>query len=351
MMQFIRLIACLATLSLATLVQAQDNPFDPGWVLEPEASSLRFQSVKNQSKIESSSFATITGTIEPSGLATVKILLDSVDTKVDLRNVRMRFLFFETFKFPEATITVQIDPADVTDLAQVRRKRMVLPYSISLHGISQTLEADLALTLIDDDLVAVSTNEPITLAVSDFALTEGLEKLQDAASVEIVPSTTVTFDFIFKRLSGGSDAIVTAVATPEKPASAALEAEGDFSLEACVGRFEILSRSGNIYFAPGSARLTTDSRPLLDTVADIVRRCPGLVIQVGGHTDSLGPDEANQVLSERRAASVVSYLAEKGIASGRVIPVGFGEKRPVASNDTPKGRSQNRRIEFSVGNS
>lgn len=168
----------------------------------------------------------------------MKILLDSVDTKVDLRNVRMRFLFFETFKFPEATITVQIDPAAVADLAQVRRKVMTLPYTISLHGISKTLEADLALTLIDDDLVAVSTNEPIALAVADFALTEGLEKLQDAASVEIVPSSTVTFDFIFNRLSSEGEATVTATAAPEEPASAALEAAGDFSLEACVGRFE-----------------------------------------------------------------------------------------------------------------
>ena len=350
-MHIIRLIACLAALSVGAMAQAQDNPFEPGWVLEPEASSLRFQSVKNQSKIESSSFATITGAIEPSGMATVKILLDSVDTKVDLRNVRMRFLFFETFKFPEATITVQIDPAAVADLAQVRRKVMTLPYTISLHGISKTLEADLALTLIDDDLVAVSTNEPIALAVADFALTEGLEKLQDAASVEIVPSSTVTFDFIFNRLSAKGEATQTAAAAPEKPASAALEATGDFSLEACVGRFEILSRSGNIYFAPGSARLTPDCRPLLDTVADIVERCPGLVIQVGGHTDSLGPDAANQALSEKRAASVVSYLAGKGIAPDRAIPVGFGEKIPVATNDTPKGRSQNRRIEFSVGNS
>ncbi len=350
MMHFVRLFACLFIWSLATMAPAQDNPFAPGWVLQPEASSLRFQSVKNQSKIESSSFATISGEINPSGKAGVKILLDSVDTKIDLRNVRMRFLFFETFKFPEATISVQLDAADIADLAQVRRKTMVLPYTITLHGITKALEANLALTLIDDDLVAVSTNEPITLAVADFALTDGLEKLEDAASVEIVPSTTVTFDFIFNRLPGEADATITAATTPEKPASVALEAQGDFSLEACVGRVEILSRTGNIYFGPGSARLTADSWPLLDTVADIVQRCPGLVIQVGGHTDSLGPDDANQTLSERRAGSVVTYLAGKGIAADRVIPVGFGEKYPVATNDTPKGRGQNRRIEFSVGN-
>lgn len=350
-MRLIRLFACLTALLCSTAVTAQDNPFFPGWALEPEASSLRFQSVKNQSKIESSSFATITGDIEPTGAATLKILLDSVDTKIDLRNVRMRFLFFETFKFPEATVTLQVDPADIADLAQVRRKIVHMPYAINLHGITKTLEADLALTLIGDDLVAVSTNDPITLSVADFDLTGGLEKLQDAANVEILPSTTVTFDFIFKRQAANGSNLVVATTTPENPASAALEAAGDFSLEACLGRFEILSRTGNIYFGPGSARLDRKSTPLLDTVVDVVTRCPGLIIQVGGHTDSKGPDAANQRLSERRASSVASYLTSKGIAENRIVSSGYGEKQPVASNDTEKGRSQNRRIEFSAGNS
>ncbi|MGB5560199.1 MAG: OmpA family protein [Paracoccaceae bacterium] len=350
-MHILRLIACLAALALAPAAHAQNNPFEPGWALQSEASSLRFQSVKKQSTIESSSFATFTGGITPDGAATINILLDSVDTKVDLRNVRMRFLFFETFKFPEATITLQIDPADVADLAQVRRKSIRQPYTIDLHGVSKTLEADVVLTLISEDLVAVSSNEPINLAVADFSLTEGLEKLQEAANVPIVPSSTVTFDFIFKRLpSSGADTVTTAQSTAT-PANAALEAAGDLSLEACVGRFEILSRSGNIYFAPASARLDPDSTPLLDTVVDVVQRCPDLTIQIAGHTDSYGPDDANQALSERRAASVASYLTQKGVAPGRVIPVGFGEKQPVATNDTAKGRSQNRRIEFSVANS
>lgn len=280
----------------------------------------------------------------------MKILLDSVDTKVDLRNVRMRFMFFETFQYPEATITLQISPENVADLAQVRRKVMLLPYTINLHGVTKTLEADLALILISDDLVAISTNEPITLSVADFDLTEGTEKLQEAANVEIIPFSTITFDFIFKRLSLKNGASATAMATPKKPASAALESEGDFSLEACIGRFEILSRTGNIYFPPGSASLDRKSGPLLDTVVDIAGRCPGLVIQAGGHTDSLGAEEANQRLSECRAKSVASYMTDSGIEPARVLSVGFGEKRPVAENETEKGRSRNRCIEFSVGN-
>ena len=341
--------APLFALALAASAQAQDGPFGTGWVLANDASSLQFQSIKNGSKIETSSFATMSGQIAPDGTATLEILLDSVDTKVDLRNVRMRFLFFETFNFPKATVTTQIPPALIADLAEVRRKTVTLPFTLDLHGVSKTLDAQLALTLIGDDLVAVSTAEPLNISVEDFALMEGLGKLEEAANVTIVPSSAVSFDFIFRANAGGT-APAPAPAEETAPATAALETAGDFSLEACVGRFEILSRTGNIYFRPGSSRLDSASAPLLDTVADIVTRCPDLTIQIAGHTDSVGAADQNQRLSESRAASVVGYLRDKGINADRMIAVGFGEDQPVASNDTNQGRSQNRRIEFAVAN-
>ncbi|EAQ03135.1 hypothetical protein OB2597_13363 [Pseudooceanicola batsensis HTCC2597] len=331
----------------APLAVAQSDPFSGGWRLEAEASSLQFQSIKNGSTIETSSFATMTGEIAPDGTAVLTILLDSVDTKVDLRNVRMRFLFFETFQFPEAKVSTRIDPGMVADLETVRRKTVDLPFSLSMHGVSRDLTAQISLTLIGADLVAVSTAEPIPLQVADFNLMGGLEKLEDAASVTIVPSTTVSFDLIFRRGEGAPAAVQT-VAAEAKPASAALEPTGNFDLEACVGRFEILSRTGNIYFRPGSSRLDDASAPLLDSIYDIISRCPGLRIAVAGHTDSIGSAASNQSLSERRASSVVDYLAAKGLGQGRMIAVGYGEARPVADNGTDAGRSRNRRIEFSV---
>ena len=341
--------AAAVALLMAGPLAAQDDPFGAGWLLQPEASSLTFQSVKNGSVVEASSFASISGAIEPDGEAAISILLDSVDTKVDLRNVRMRFLFFETFLHPEARVSLRLDPALPDELREVRRKVVRLPYELTLHGVTRPLEADLAVTLIGEDLVSVSTGEPILLAVEEFGLTEGLRKLEEAAGVTIVPSTTVTFDLIFEAAAPEAPAELTlAAAAPAAPAEAALEEEGDFSKEACVGRFEILSRTGNISFAPGSARLDVSSRPLLESVVDIVSRCPELKIRVAGFTDSVGPEDENQALSERRAASVARYLAERGIEASRVVSVGFGEAEPVADNATPEGRSRNRRIEFSV---
>ncbi|MEM8703630.1 MAG: OmpA family protein, partial [Pseudomonadota bacterium] len=118
--------------------------------------------------------------------------------------------------------------------------------------------------------------------------------------------------------------------------------------EACEGRFEILSRTDNIYFASGSARLDARSAPLLDSLVDIIVRCPDLNIEVGGHTDSDGGAAGNQRLSERRAAAVEDYIAAQNVSALRITSVGYGETRPVASNDTPDGKRRNRRIEFTV---
>ena len=336
----------LAGLAVVQDARAQINPFANGWTLKPELSALNFQSVKKQTVVESSSFATMEGTISPTGATEVNVLLDSVDTKIDLRNVRMRFLFFETFNFPKATITTQIDAALLNDLADLRRKTVPVTYTMTLHGVTKTFDADVAVTLLGPDLVSVASKTPISVSVADFDLMGGLQKLQEAANVDIIPSATVSFDFIFERNS------TTAQAAPApavaQPASVALEAEGDFDREACKGRFEILSRTGNIYFASGSARLEDKSTPLLNSLADIVSRCPEMVIEVGGHTDSVGGDASNMRLSEARAQSVMRFLLDRGIEPGKLVSKGYGETTPLASNDTSEGRWKNRRIEFKV---
>ena len=75
-----------------------------------------------------------------------------------------------------------------------------------------------------------------------------------------------------------------------------------------------------------------------------------MVVEIGGHTDNVGDNYSNQKLSEARANVVRTYLLEKGIAPGRITAVGYGETRPVASNDTPEGRQQNRRTEVKILN-
>ncbi|WP_299483921.1 OmpA family protein [uncultured Roseibium sp.] len=326
---------------------AQTNFFEPGWTLQPEASTVRFQSVKNLTKVESSGFVQFQGKIEADGEAEIRIFLDSVDTKIDLRNVRMRFLFFETFEFPEALISAKIDPAALTDLAKLRRKIIPFNFDLQLHGVTKSLETEVAVTLVGEDIVAVSSTAPISIAANDFNLDGGIKKLEEAANVAIVPSATVTFDFLFSKNTGQKIAEETRPEVTEAAATA-IEPEGNLDEEACKGRFEILSRTDNIYFDSGSSSLDARSAPLLDSLVDIIVRCPDLKIEVGGHTDSVGSAAGNQRLSERRAAAVEAYISNQNVSETRITSVGYGETRPVASNDTPDGKRRNRRIEFTV---
>ena len=104
----------------------------------------------------------------------------------------------------------------------------------------------------------------------------------------------------------------------------------------------------DVLFDTGSANLKPGTREKLAKVAGILLSHRGLKLQVEGHTDSVGSEDYNQRLSENRAASVRTYLVDSGIASNAVGTAGFGETMPVASNDTPTGRQQNRRVELIV---
>lgn len=95
-------------------------------------------------------------------------------------------------------------------------------------------------------------------------------------------------------------------------------------------------------FATGSSKLTDEAKTLLDAVVPCIKA----PFEVGGHTDNVGAPERNQALSERRAASVASYLASKGVDGKLLNAKGYGETAPIADNDSAEGKAKNRRIEF-----
>jgi outer membrane protein OmpA-like peptidoglycan-associated protein len=109
-----------------------------------------------------------------------------------------------------------------------------------------------------------------------------------------------------------------------------------------------LDMPGNVTFAFDSSDLNAQFFPVLDKVAGTLKEFDKSVIEVAGHTDSVGSDAYNQTLSEKRANSVASYLSSHGVPSARMVTHGAGEAHPVASNDTEEGRSQNRRVEITI---
>jgi len=121
------------------------------------------------------------------------------------------------------------------------------------------------------------------------------------------------------------------------------------SVSECQALFNELKSGKSILFETSRANIRgAASFDLLNKIAAAANRCSSFQISVEGHTDSQGGDQLNQELSQRRANEVLNYLGQNGVTTSRLTARGFGETRPIATNDTSAGRAQNRRIEFTV---
>lgn len=108
----------------------------------------------------------------------------------------------------------------------------------------------------------------------------------------------------------------------------------------------ILVMPGNVTFASGSSAVKPDFEDVLMSVSMVLKEFDKTLLEITGHTDSTGSDASNLQLSESRARSVSNSLQRDGVALGRMLTQGFGESRPIASNNTDDGRQANRRVEL-----
>jgi len=107
-------------------------------------------------------------------------------------------------------------------------------------------------------------------------------------------------------------------------------------------------RLKNIYFDFDKATLKSQSFVELNKVVDFLKQNQTVEIEISGHTDNKGSDDYNLNLSQGRSQSVVDYLVGQGIESFRLTAHGYGEGKPIDSNDTEEGRANNRRVEFTI---
>jgi outer membrane protein OmpA-like peptidoglycan-associated protein len=103
-----------------------------------------------------------------------------------------------------------------------------------------------------------------------------------------------------------------------------------------------------INFETGADKMKESSFDILNKMAAILNENPNMVIEVAGHTDNVGDDQKNLVLSENRAKTVMNYLISKGVKASQMKAVGYGETQPIADNNTEEGRLANRRVMFTV---
>lgn len=127
---------------------------------------------------------------------------------------------------------------------------------------------------------------------------------------------------------------------PDTPARMRVDGDG------CVIQQSV--SFSNITFKFNSSELTAGAREVLDGIAAGLKSQPTLSVGIAGHTDSVGTPAQNMTLSKARARAVMDYLSAHGVSAGRLHADGYGETRPVASNNSESGRAQNRRVEFNI---
>lgn len=157
------------------------------------------------------------------------------------------------------------------------------------------------------------------------------------------------------RLKPGSDVIMTVKKADHVFESRSFNMEDTAmatvaTVDMTVQRIEVGKsyRVNDIKYATSSAAITKSSEYILDELITFLRENPTVKIRIEGHTDNVGRSEDNMALSNDRAFTVMDYLQTKGIAGPRLTFKGYGQTKPLASNDTPEGRAQNRRTEFVI---
>jgi OmpA-OmpF porin, OOP family len=162
-----------------------------------------------------------------------------------------------------------------------------------------------------------------------------VEKIVEREVIREVPTIAAVADRDGDGIPDDRDAC------PDTVAGAQVDADG------CVRKEQVVVLP-NIEFEFARAQLTFTGREELQKVRRFLRDQPEIRLEIWGHTDSLGTDAYNLKLSQQRASAVVDFLVENGIETGRLNWAGFGESRPLASNDTEEGQARNRRVELHI---
>ena len=152
------------------------------WQIGP-GSQVQFVSIKNNTVGEVSHFETLSGSVTDAGDVEVRVVLDSVETNVGIRNERMKTMLFEVGLYPEAVITAQLDAGSMAALSSGGVTNVAL--QIDLHGQSVTKDAQLNIAVTDQG-VSATTAQPILLTAAEFGLEGGVAALQEVAGLNAI---------------------------------------------------------------------------------------------------------------------------------------------------------------------
>jgi len=173
---------------------------DSAWTLDPAGSRLAYVSIKAGEVAENNRFDTLSGAVAADGTASLDIDLASVNTGVDIRNERMREIFFAVADNPKATVTAKLDPARFAGLAVGQSVTRPLTAEVTIKGASADVETEVLVTRTTEDRVLVVPTAPVIISTDMFELTDELGELRALAQLpSITPAVPVTFTLVFTR--------------------------------------------------------------------------------------------------------------------------------------------------------
>ncbi len=204
-------VAALITLGLAACTQpaavapkdaadAAATVTDGTWTLDPAGSRLAYVSIKAGEIAEANRFDKLSGSVAADGTATLDIDLASVNTGVDIRNERMREIFFEVAGNPKAVVTAKLDPAAFAGLAVGQSITRPMKATVALKGVEKDIETEVIVTRVSADRVIAVPTAPVIISTDMFDLTDELGELRALAQLpSITPAVPVTFTLAFTR--------------------------------------------------------------------------------------------------------------------------------------------------------
>lgn len=188
-------------LVLAVAACSQGTPVTgSAWQLAASDSDITFLSVKNGDVAEISRFETVSGTLSADGRARLFVDAASVESYVDIRNERLRDIFFEVTQFPQIELSADLDPAQFETLETGDSLTTELRLTVRLHDVAREAYADVRVLRLTGDRVVVTSIEPVLIDVRDYGLGEAVEALRELAGLNsISPVIPVSAYLVFDR--------------------------------------------------------------------------------------------------------------------------------------------------------
>jgi len=192
-----KILLGLLLISQSAFAQVNPDNQSGNWVLSSKTSTLNFITTKNASKTEVQSFQKLSGKIV-NNIATLNVDLNSVVTGIEIRDERLKKLFFNTQLFPQATVRIDLSSNEISNMATGDVKKLDVNAILNIHGVKQTVKVPLQVIALGDNKRLVDTYQPLIINLQKFELLEEVNELRELARLKSINAAVpVTFSLMY----------------------------------------------------------------------------------------------------------------------------------------------------------